>query len=678
MMRAGNELPVITIVIAWIALLLVAGVLSIFLHRTRGSAVVPGIIGASALGIFVYVLVHFKSTVIESTVRIAWSLPSGSLLAGIDSLTGFFLLPLLLLTACSALYGPRYLEGHSSGRFHWLYYSLLAAGMTGVLIARNAVFFLLAWEIMSLSSFLLVISDGKQARAVRAGWIYFVTAHIGTAFIFALFFTLSATAGPMAAGSLDFSAWHCGALGPAGASLVFLLALVGFGLKAGFIPFHVWLPLAHPEAPSHVSALMSGIMIKMGIYGILRILSMLSPFQVWWGVLLIGLGAFSAVLGVLFAIGQHDLKRLLAYHSVENIGIILLGIGLSVLGSACGMPQLALLGIAGALLHVVNHALFKSLLFLGAGSVIRQTGTGDLNRLGGLIRTMPATAVFFLCGSIAICGLPFFNGFMSELLIYSGAITGAITGAINGTLHPTTTGFALSCLAVVLSLALTGGLAAACFTKVFGMVFLGEPREPRPARGEVPAPMLGAMAVLAFSCLFIGLAAVLIMPGVVQVALPFAGLSGLAGAAPLIALAGKVTLALGFIMAGMVVVALIIAVIRPGALARKTVTWDCGYSKPAPSMQYTASSFAAPITGYFARLLGGTGMKPEPELFPPADRSFHATVKDWYLTAVYAPAARFLDRVFSPLRWFQNGKSGLYVAYIALALCAIIIWKFFP
>ncbi len=669
-MRAGNEQPVIPVVVACITIILAAGVLSIFLHKTRGRAAVPAIIGASALCLFVYVLVHFKSVAIDSTMELfPWSMPSGALLVGIDSLTGFFLLPLFLLTAASAFYGPRYLEGHDAGRFHWFYFSLLAAGMTGVLIARNAVFFLLAWEIMSLSSFLLVISDGKKPKALRAGWIYFVTAHIGTAFIFALFFSLSATAGPLSPGSLDFGAWHCGRLGAAGASLIFLLALVGFGLKAGFIPFHVWLPLAHPEAPSHVSALMSGIMIKMGIYGILRILSMLQPVQAWWGVLLIGLGALSAILGVLFAISQHDLKRLLAYHSVENIGIILLGIGIAVLGSACGMPQLALLGMAGALLHVANHALFKSLLFLGAGAVIRQTGTGDLNRLGGLIRTMPVTAVLFLGGSIAICGLPFFNGFMSELLIYSGAI--------DGTLHPTTTGLAVSCLAAVLSLALTGGLAAACFTKVFGMVFLGEPREPRPARSEVPSPMLGAMAILACACLFIGLAAVLVMPGVVQVALPFAGFSGKAFGPPLISLAGKVTLALGCILAGTLVCAFIVRIIRPRAKPRKTVTWDCGYIKPAPSMQYTASSFAAPITGYFARLLGGTELKPEDELFPPASRSFHSSVNDWYLTAVYSPAARRLDRAFSLLRWFQNGKSGLYVAYIAITLCAVIIWKFF-
>lgn len=629
-------------------------------------AVVPTAIGGCALVLFAWVLAHFGTTAAASVLRLCpWSMPTGAMLVGLDPLSSFFLLPLLLLTAASAFYGPGYLKGHGEVRFHWFCFSLLAAGMAGVLIARNAVLFLLAWETMSLSSYLLVISDRKRPEAGRAGWIYFVTAHIGTAFLFALFLTLS-----LKSGSFDFGSWNPGAFGPAGESLVFLLALVGFGLKAGFIPFHVWLPIAHPEAPSHVSALMSGIMIKMGIYGILRILMLLAPFQAWWGVLLIGLGALSGVLGVLFAISQHDIKRLLAYHSVENIGIILLGIGLGIVGSSCNMPHVALLGMAGALLHVVNHALFKSLLFLGAGSIIRQTGSGDLNRLGGLIRSMPLTGVLFLCGSIGICGLPVFNGFISELLIY--------TGAIHGALHPASAGVAMACVAAGLSLTLIGGLAAACFTKVFGTVFLGQPREPRPAHGEVPAPMLAAMAMLALSCLFIGLASVTIMPGVVMTALPLSGADSGSPGAGLTSYAGKVSLALGAIIAAALCIAAAVRLARPRRVARKTGTWDCGYVKPAPSMQYTASSFAAPITGYFGRPVAASRrLDADGDYFPRKNWSFHSGVTDWYLTALYVPSVRFVDRAFSSLRWFQNGKTGLYVAYIALTLCAIIAWKFF-
>jgi hydrogenase-4 component B len=372
---------------------------------------------------------------------------------------------------------------------------------------------------------------------------------------------------------------------------------------------------------------------------------------------------------VLFAISQHDIKRLLAYHSVENIGIILLGIGISIVGSACGMPQLALFGMAGALMHVINHALFKSLLFLGAGSIIRQSGAGELDRLGGLIKTMPLTAVLFLAGSIAICGLPFFNGFISELLIYSGAIHGA--------LYPTITMATVACLIAALALALIGGLAAACFTKVFGVVFLGEPREPRPISGEVPMPMLGAMAILALSCLGIGLGSILIMPGVVQTALPLAGAVSAGFGVMLTALAVKVSLVLAAIIGGAIGIAAAVRLVRGKGIARRTVTWDCGYVKPAPSMQYTASSFAAPIVGYFgASLAAKRKLTADGELFPRRHWSFHSTVKDWYLTDVYIPAVRFFNRQFSILHWFQNGKSGLYVAYIALTIAALIVWKF--
>jgi hydrogenase-4 component B len=414
---------------------------------------------------------------------------------------------------------------------------------------------------------------------------------------------------------------------------------------------------------------MSGIMIKMGIYGILRVLTWLSPFHAWWGFLCIGLGAVSGIVGVLFAISQHDIKRLLAYHSVENIGIILLGIGISIVGTACGMPLCALFGMAGALLHVVNHALFKSLLFLGAGAVIRQTGTGRLDRLGGLIRTMPATAILFLAGSIGICGLPFFNGFISELLIYCGALSGA--------LHPSTIGAAASSLLAALSLTLIGGLAAACFTKVFGSVFLGEPRTTFQQPGEAPRPMIGAMALLAVACLFIGLLSVLIMPGVGMTAATLCGAPAAAATTIPVALALRVTIVLGAILAAGVLLFGIMRLLRRGKV-RTTVTWDCGYAKPASSMQYTASSFAAPIVGYFGRQVASkTTLTGDSGLFPRANWAFHSSVKDWYLTGIYVPVVRLLDRLFASLRWIQNGKSGLYVAYIAITLCAIIVWKFF-
>jgi len=285
-----------------------------------------------------------------------------------------------------------------------------------VVVARNGVLFLMSWELMSLASFFLVTLEDEKESVRRAGWIYLIAMHLGTAFLLAMFLLLGQNAA-----SLDFERLSTAAA-PSG--VFFLLAVIGFGTKAGFIPMHVWLPEAHPAAPSHVSAVMSGVMIKTGIYGLLRILTLLGPPAAWWGWTLVAIGIVSGILGVLYALAQHDLKRLLAYHSVENIGIIALGLGIGVLGISYSNPMMAALGFTGGLLHVVNHALFKSLLFLGAGSVLHATGTGELDRLGGLLKRMPVTGTTFLIGAVAISGLPPLNGFVSEFLIYLGVIAG--------------------------------------------------------------------------------------------------------------------------------------------------------------------------------------------------------------------------------------------------------------
>ena len=354
------------------------------------------------------------------SIRYPWSLPGGTFYAEIDSLSAFFLIPALGLPLVSAIYGGKYMmayAGKKSLGASWFFYNLLAAGMAMSIVARNAVLFLMAWETMALASFFLVTFENEKPEAREAGWIYLVATHIGTAFLL-VFFLLPGGE------SLDFDRFNPGAH----PGLLFLLALVGFGTKAGFMPLHVWLPEAHPAAPSHVSAVMSGAMIKTGIYGLLRALMLLGQPPAWWGWVLVVIGISSGVLGVLFALAQHDLKRLLAYHSVENIGIIALGLGAGLLGVSYHSPVLAVLGFGGGLLHVLNHALFKGLLFLGAGSVAHGTGTREIDRLGGLLKRMPWTGITFLVGAAAISGLPPLNGFISEFLIYLGAF-----GAIQGT-----------------------------------------------------------------------------------------------------------------------------------------------------------------------------------------------------------------------------------------------------
>jgi len=449
-----------------------------------GTAIAGCVLGA--VGSVIALLVQSRESVV-----VPWALPLGQIHLALDPLASFFLLCIFAVSGLTAAYGWGYLKtyaGHRPIAPAAALFNVLVASMVLLVIARDGVLFLVAWEAMSIASFFLVTFDDDQEVVRRAGMTYLIASHLGAACLFILFAILSGESA-----SFDFDRF--GAAGaPAGtASLCFLLAMFGFGTKAGFWPVHVWLPDAHPAAPSHVSALMSGVMIKMGIYGLLRTLTFLGPPEAWWGTLLIILGAVTGILGVLHALGQHQLKRLLAYSSVENIGITAFGIGLGVLGQNRGDPTLAFLGYSGALLHVLNHGLFKGLLFQGAGAVIHATGARDLDRLGGLSRRMPVTSLAFLVGSAAICALPPLNGFVSEWLVYIAAFHGASN--LSGP-------WAISALLVVPALALIGGLGVACFTRAYGVMFLGEPRTAASAGARDPGVgMLVPMLLGAGLCL---------------------------------------------------------------------------------------------------------------------------------------------------------------------------------
>jgi len=597
-----------------------------------------------------------------------WNLPFASGTIGCDPLSCFFMVPLLILAACCSLYGSGYLHGHCPGRLQWFFLALLISGMTGVLLARNALFFILAWEVMSLSSFFLVINDKESESSLRAGWIYFFAAHAGTAFMLVLFFRFSS----LAAGSFDFSAWEAVTISDSAADVIFILALIAFGLKAGFIPFHVWLPLAHPAAPSHVSALMSGIMIKMGVYGILRILIMIAPFHLWWGVLLISLGCVSGILGVLFAIGQHDIKRMLAYSSVENIGIILLGFGTGITGLSYGRTSIALFGFAGGLLHLVNHSLFKGLLFLGAGAVIRQTGTGALDRMGGLLKRMPKTGPTMLIGAAAICGMPFLNGFMSEIMIYAASIESSVMES--------SPALGLIGLGVTLSLALIGGLAVACFTNFFGTLFLGEPRsgEARKAK-EVSVSMRIAMWTLAILCIITGLFMPVVLPLLKSPLALLVPQGAAAGYEKIAAFTMTISVIL-FVCAALFLVAACASQILCRGKKRVSgmPTWDCGYALSDPSIQYSGSSFGAPIVDFFGKSLSARKcIVKDSSCFPQKRWTFASSVDDWFLSGIFTPAAKCTGRLFSFLEWFQNGKTEQYILYITLTVLGLIVWKFF-
>jgi formate hydrogenlyase subunit 3/multisubunit Na+/H+ antiporter MnhD subunit len=603
-------------------------------------------------------------------LRRPWDVPYGEIALGLDALSAFFLLIVYGVGLAAAVYGAAYLAGEGTHRRlgpPWFFFNLLFASMVVVILARNGVLFLVAWEVMALSSFFLVTFEDDKAPVRDAGRLYLIATHTGTAFLLALFVTLA-----HGTDSMDFARWSgAGApMAPTLAGVLFLLAVVGFGTKAGLVPLHVWLPEAHPAAPSHVSAVMSGAMIKMGIYGLLRTLAFLGPPPPWWGGLLIGLGVASALIGVLSALVQEDLKRLLAYSSVENVGLILIGVGLGVVGMAYDLPALAALGFAGALLHALNHALFKGLLFLGAGAVARQTGTRRLERLGGLLGTMPLTGACLLAGSAAIVALPPFNGFASEFLLYFASYRGVTAlGGARGLLP----------LLALVGLALAGGLAAACFLRMAGIALLGLPRSEEGARAaEPPFGMLAPMVALAAACLLLGLLpatpapvllpAVSIVLGGGPASAALADLSGMAGLGATLA---RVVVLLVASFAGLLG-------LRRILLARRTVgagvTWDCGYERPTARMQYTASSFSEPIREMFTLLLPARRRIVRPEGLFPAAASLRSRVVRPFQERLYRPAFDAVGGGISRLRFLHHGRVQLYVLYIVVTLVLMLIW----
>ncbi len=587
--------------------------------------------------------------------------PLGALELGLDPLSAVFLLPVAVLTAACGCYSLGYFGAAEHPREAprlRVSFGLACAGLVGVLLARHSLVFLGAWEVMAIGAFFAVTAEEREREVRDAGFLYLVSTRVSALCLLAMFGLLFA-----ATGSLRLAPLASGAVAPGLQSAVFTLALVGFGLKAGFMPLHVWLPPTHAAAPTHVSALLSGVLIKSGIYGIVRVVSLLPDPSAWWGEALLMLGLISAVLGVALALAQHDLKRLLAYHSIENIGIIAIGLGLALMARDAGRLDISALALAGALLHVVNHALFKGLLFLGAGAVIQQTGTRALDALGGVAKQMPRTALCFTVGAVAIVGLPPLNGFVSEWLIYSGLLRSIASG--DGAI------WVLAALAVP-GLALTGGLALACFAKVVGVVFLGTPRQLGVERArEAPAEMLAPMGALAFLCAAIGVGAFALgapLASAARIALaassahadaPFGALSLLALA--LLALVGAVGFGLRLRLA-------------PAAIPRGP-TWDCGYADPSARMQYSASSFAAILVRAFAFMLAPHVRMLRPAGLFPARSDFHSHVPDAVLDGLVLPTSRWLANLLGRLRVLQQGSVHAYLLYVWIALVALLAFS---
>jgi hydrogenase-4 component B len=655
------------LVLCGIGIVAASGLPGLFLSRhqlagqrlTTALAVLGAALGLMGVGVFC-------ASGASRPVTLPWALPGAELAVAMDALSALFLLPVFLISLLGSIYGLEYwkqTEHPSNGRKLRLFYGTLTAGMALLVVARNSILFLFGWEIMALSAFFLVGTEDHRAEARAASWLYLVATHVATLSLFALVALLRGVSGSFALTPLPEAE-----LTPGMKAAIFGVALVAFGLKAGIMPLHVWLPSSHAIAPSHVSAIMSGVIIKMGIYGLVRVTSLIADPPTAWGGIMLALGAVSGVLGVAFAIAQHDLKRLLAYHSIENIGIIVMGLGLALLGRALDRPDWIVLGMAGGLLHVWNHALFKALLFLGAGSVIHAAHTREIDHLGGLAKVMPRTALCFLVGAVAICGLPPLNGFVSEFLIYLG-----LFGVLDDNGPPLVGAAALA----VPVLALIGALAAACFVKVFGAVFLGTARSPH-ARGahESPPSMVGAMAVLVACCFIIGLAPLLIAPLLGAAVAAWAPEVGDAGSrlgtlAPL----GWITMMALGLLGGLLLCGIALRLRLRHGPVEAGPTWGCGYALPTPRMQYTSSSFAQMLVGLFAWALRPRIKEPSHLPLFPKRAAFHSEVPDVVLDEAVLPALRFGAWLSSWFRVFQQGSIQSYLLYIVIALMALLMWR---
>jgi formate hydrogenlyase subunit 3/multisubunit Na+/H+ antiporter MnhD subunit len=572
----------------------------------------------------------------------------------VDALSAAFLLPLHLVAGLGLVYGKAYWPldaAKGSGRWVRVFFGLLVAAMNLVFIARQGVLFLVAWELMAMAAMLLICTEHERPEVMRGAWVYLACTHVGTMLLTAMVILLAQRLGGYV--------WH--ASNPFSRPVldggILVLALLGFGFKAGLVPLHFWLPAAHAGSPSHVSAILSAVMLKAGVYGVLRVSGLLPPVP-HLGAAVMGIGAVTALGGVGCALAQRDYKRLLAYSSVENIGIIFMGVGLGWTGRAMHDPWIAALGFGAAILHMWNHAAFKSLLFFGAGSVLHATGTRDMERLGGLAGRMPRTAMVLFPAVLAVSALPPFNGFVGEWLLYRGLFASFLGGGAWAE------GLALTALAI------TGGLAGVAFAKFFGFIFLGLARSPEAEQAHDPGiSMIAPMAALAGLCLALSLGSVWLLPALDRVLAVLAP-----GDRPLLVLGLGRDLTL---LAGMAALLLafgagaLLWLRRSASAGPRPGTWDCGYARPTARMQYSASSFA---DGWGASVPGLRSRVRRIRALFPRSIGFHSSFQDPVGEGVVAPRTELLALRLLRYRGLQQGQLPMYLLYILITLVAVFLW----
>ncbi|MDK7723394.1 hydrogenase 4 subunit B [Slackia exigua] len=662
-----------TILLASIAVSVIGGFLALFLGRSAHAAkVVACLFGmGSAL---LAVLAGFQGVIGQGaclSVATPFSFADFTLL--LNPIAGLLLAIINVLAFAAFLYGLSYFDEYKENGLGamGLFMNLFIASMNVLVVADNAFWFLVFFELMSLTSYFLVVVEQKK-QSIKGGFMYLVMAHVGFLMIMISYFIMASQTG-----SFEFAAYRVHDFGPVLGSLAFVLAFFGFGCKAGMVPFHSWLPQAHPAAPSNVSALMSGGMIKIGVFGIIKVgLDLLSgtDCMLWWGLLVLVVGAVSSVLGVVYALGEHDIKKLLAYHSVENIGIILLGVGLAFIGVAMDQPALAGLALLAGIYHMLNHAMFKGLLFLGAGSVLYATGTRNMEKMGGLIHAMPVTAMCFLIGSLAISAIPPLNGFVSEWFTYQAMFSAAFMG---GTMIEAFAAFAAVALAV------TGALAVTCFVKAYGVTFLGVGRSDAALKAkEVPASMTASMVILSIVCIFLGLGAPLCAPVLEGVAASVLGGSAVAvasGAAVTNGITDSVisTPLVAVLLIAAVFVALgIRSMFAKGGSSVRRDPWACGY-KSEGDMPVIATTFASEVKWVMGPLYAARGALVGTS--PKFVKAFESLVGGAKVAETVGdkrlvdPVAAFVDRIAKLSQRIEAGDSRLYIVYIVVALVALLI-----
>jgi hydrogenase-4 component B len=661
---------VIVIAMGCVAILLALAVIAVALGRARlAQPIVYGAclaVSLAGLGAGLFALLTGGP---PPTLTLPLGLPWIGAQFRLDALAAFFLAVVNLGAAAASLFALGYGRHEESPERILPFYPAFLAGMNLVVLADDAFTFLVAWEFMSLSSCALVMAHHRDPENVRAGYIYLVMASLGT---LALLLAFGALAGHD--GGYSFAAMRATSPSATVAALAFCLALFGAGSKAGLVPLHIWLPLAHPAAPSHVSALMSGVMTKVAVYGFIRIVfDLLGSPPWWWGMTLLAFGGATAVIGILYATLQRDLKKLLAYSTVENIGVIFAGLGLALAFRASGMRDAAALAASAALFHVFNHATFKSLLFFGAGAVLNATGERNIEKLGGLIHRMPQTAFAFLVGCVAISALPPLNGFVSEWLTFQAIL-----------LSPELPhwGLKFTVPAAGALLALSAALAAACFVRAFGITFLGRPRTPVAQRAvEVDRFSIAAMFAFAGLCFVVGIVPGLVIDGLAPV------VQGLVGArmpvqisspwlsiVPVIESRSSYNGLLVFLF-GLVTASLAAYVIHRVASAalRRAPPWDCGYPDPTPVTQYSADSFAQPIRRVFGPVVFRASE--QVEMPPPSDPRparlivhVHDLIYDW----LYEPVARGVSLAAERLNYLQFLTIRRYLSLVFFALVSLL------